>query len=125
MNDGDKTVITAAAMDLEKEVKLMLDLWVAHKAGQPIAPRLPEVVAGIEKAAADVKAAAPVIKAGHQTTEFWLVLLAMAVSVLPAGLGESIAPHTPLIDAGLAIVFAILRTVLKVSAPQENKTTAP
>ena len=74
-----------------------------------VAAQSPTLVPHVQAIVADVQAAAPAIKAGYKTTEFWLlVAFGVANAAVPLVTGKPLPFNT---DASLAAVLAVYTTV--------------
>ena len=100
------------AIQAEKEITALIAAYKAGGAGG-VAALLPALAPEVETIYADVKTAIPVIKAGFQTSEFWIVLgveLAIGIYTL---MGKVPPLDGASVMGALAGIYAVIRGLIK------------
>ena len=111
------------AEDIQHAVSVAVAAVKAYKAegAGAIAKQAPQIVAEIEKDYEDAAKAAPAIKAGVKTTEFWLIAGFLAGNALYVGLTGKTVPVD--VDAVLGTVLSIYAALRHVAKSNTTATT--
>lgn len=92
----------------------------AYKAGgfPAVAALSPQLIPHVQAVVADAKDAAPAIKTGYKTTEFWLVIaFGVANAVVPIFTGKPLPFDINGSLAAVLSVYAVVRALIKKPAP--------
>ena len=107
------------ADDVQHAVAIAVAAVKAYKTegAAGIVKQAPQIIAEVEKEFTDVKAAAPAIKAGVKTTEFWLIAAFLVGNAVYVGITGKVLPvDTDAVLGTVLAIYASLRHVAKTNA---------
>ncbi len=116
MNEQDQASLKNAAAEIADDVVLARKLAADAKAkGWKVAltENAPAIVAELKEDIAAARAAAPIVKAGYKTSEFWIVVVAIVGVVGAHAIGKPLPWQESLIIGTLAGAYALVRGFVK------------
>jgi hypothetical protein len=108
------------AEDIQHAVSVAVAAVKAYKeqGATGIAKQAPQIIAEVEKDFEDAAKAAPAIKAGVKTTEFWLIAGFLVGNAAYIGLiGKTLPVDIDAVLGTVLSIYAALRHVAKTNAP--------
>jgi hypothetical protein len=112
-----QTAATQALLaDLTKDAAFIRQIVTAVKAGgaQAANPLIPDAVASVERTIQDALVAAPEIRRGYKTTEFWLVVGAVAGNMIYASVtGRPFPLEANATIVAVTGIYTVVRSLIK------------
>lgn len=128
MNTQDQSTLNTLASEVSDDIVLGKRLVAAYrKEGRNgLLKLLPDVIHEAQEDFAAITAAAPVIKSGWRTSEFWAVLcFALVNAVLYAWKGVALPTGVLVSITTLIGAYMVLRAALKAKGPQVENPPMP
>lgn len=115
MGPNESNKLSDAVEEIANDIPLIARLLAAYQSGGK-AEALKLLPAAVDTVQADLVAvgeALPTIKAGYKTTEFWLVVLALALVAGLTAAGKPVNVEAASLIGALTAIYSIVRGLVK------------